>query len=189
MLAIFMLRPQPEPARPQRKFALEEILIAEGSDWNWWYGPEHHSANDREFDELYRKHLSNVYQALGASRPITWRSRSPAEPSGLLCAANGLHPSAHYGTAHPLFRVDGRRDLYRGSPRRFHARQAVPAGLVYAGIDEENVYGRLDFVGDAVPATQFDLVLNVESGAGDTQLQRRSGSMCVWIWAKFGIGR
>ena len=50
----------------QRKLALEELFIAEGSDWNWWYGPEHHSANDREFDELYRKHLSNVYQALGA---------------------------------------------------------------------------------------------------------------------------
>ena len=25
------------------------MLIAEGSDWNWWYGPEHHSANDRDF--------------------------------------------------------------------------------------------------------------------------------------------
>ena len=47
----------------QRALAFEEILIAEGSDWNWWYGPEHHSANDRDFDELYRKHLSNVYQA------------------------------------------------------------------------------------------------------------------------------
>src|SRR5258708_15426253 len=30
----------------QRTLAFEEILIAEGSDWNWWYGPEHHSAND-----------------------------------------------------------------------------------------------------------------------------------------------
>ena len=53
----------------QRKLAFEEILIAEGSDWNWWYGPEHHSANDRDFDELYRKHLSNIYQALGATPP------------------------------------------------------------------------------------------------------------------------
>src|SRR5207244_13581386 len=53
----------------QRKLAFEELLIAEGSDWNWWYGPEHHSANDREFDELSRNNLSNVYQALGASPP------------------------------------------------------------------------------------------------------------------------
>src|SRR5262249_9217449 len=33
----------------QRALAKEELLIAEGSDWNWWYGPEHHSANDRDF--------------------------------------------------------------------------------------------------------------------------------------------
>ena len=56
------------------------MLIAEGSDWNWWYGPEHHSANDREFDELYRKHLSNVYQALGARRRTIWRSPFSAAP-------------------------------------------------------------------------------------------------------------
>src|SRR3989475_3208808 len=59
----------PGAIESQRKLAFEEILIAEGSDWNWWYGPEHHSANDRDFDELYRKHLSNVYQALGARPP------------------------------------------------------------------------------------------------------------------------
>src|SRR6185437_2469502 len=49
--------------------AYEELLVAEGSDWNWWYGPEHHSANDRDFDELYRSHLANVYRVLGANPP------------------------------------------------------------------------------------------------------------------------
>src|SRR5947209_4456413 len=39
-----------------RKLAYEELLIAEGSDWDWWYGPEHHTANDADFDELYRSH-------------------------------------------------------------------------------------------------------------------------------------
>src|SRR3954466_548133 len=53
----------------QRALAYEELFIAEGSDWNWWYGPEHHTANDADFDELYRKHLSNVYQALGGAAP------------------------------------------------------------------------------------------------------------------------
>src|SRR5262249_55870480 len=52
-------------APDKRNLAFEELLIAEGSDWNWWYGPEHSTANDRDFDELYRKHLSNVYVALG----------------------------------------------------------------------------------------------------------------------------
>ena len=65
----FYTQASPRCSEEQRKLAFEELLIAEGSDWNWWYGPEHHSANDREFDELYRKHLSNVYQALGVAPP------------------------------------------------------------------------------------------------------------------------
>ena len=49
--------------------AKEELYIAEGSDWCWWYGDDHGSANDREFDALYRKHLSNIYVILGAQPP------------------------------------------------------------------------------------------------------------------------
>ena len=49
----------------KRQLAYEELLIAEGSDWNWWYGPEHGSENRPEFDQLYRDHLKNVYRALG----------------------------------------------------------------------------------------------------------------------------
>ena len=37
--------------------AYESVLAAEGSDWCWWFGPEHSTANDAEFDELFRKHL------------------------------------------------------------------------------------------------------------------------------------
>src|SRR5277367_5335630 len=49
--------------------AFEALLAAEGSDWCWWYGPEHASANDAEFDELYRQHLTEVYAALGEHVP------------------------------------------------------------------------------------------------------------------------
>jgi hypothetical protein len=52
-----------------RLLAYEELLIAEGSDWCWWYGPEHSSDNRPEFDQLYRDHLSNVYRALGLDPP------------------------------------------------------------------------------------------------------------------------
>jgi len=43
--------------------------VAEGSDWCWWYGPEHSTANDAEFDALYRKHLTGIYLALGKIAP------------------------------------------------------------------------------------------------------------------------
>src|SRR6266436_2775770 len=53
----------------RRRLAFEELLIAEGSDWCWWYGPEHDSANRVEFDQLYRSHLANVYRFLNLSPP------------------------------------------------------------------------------------------------------------------------
>ena len=113
----------------QRKLAYEELLIAEGSDWNWWYGPEHHSANDSDFDELYRKHLSNVYTALGGvppdhlARPI----------SGVLarievCAADGLCAAHDRWAGEQLFCLDGRGDVQQRPPGRQHARQVVCAG-------------------------------------------------------------
>ncbi|HYA89083.1 MAG TPA: glycoside hydrolase family 57 protein [Nitrospirota bacterium] len=49
--------------------AWEEIYIAEGSDWCWWYGDDHYSANDAEFDLLFRTHLMNVYRIIGLDIP------------------------------------------------------------------------------------------------------------------------
>jgi len=59
----------PDAPEAGRQLAYEELLIAEGSDWNWWYGPEHGSDNREEFDQLYRDHLANVYRALGLNPP------------------------------------------------------------------------------------------------------------------------
>ena len=44
--------------------AREEMFVAEGSDWFWWYGDDHSSDHDRDFDELFRRHVQNVYRAL-----------------------------------------------------------------------------------------------------------------------------
>ena len=49
--------------------AREEILIAEGSDWFWWYGDDHSSDHDLAFDELFRRHVRNVYVALDKPVP------------------------------------------------------------------------------------------------------------------------
>ncbi len=49
--------------------AWNEIYIAQGSDWFWWYGDDHSSALDSLFDHLFRKHLRNVYTLLGSNPP------------------------------------------------------------------------------------------------------------------------
>jgi hypothetical protein len=157
----------------QRKLAFEEILIAEGSDWNWWYGPEHHSANDRDFDELYRKHLSNVYQALGATppdylaQPITAAEVRPAfTPQTAYIHPHITGEKIRYfewlGAA--IFTADQRAGA-------MHGKQFL-LDSVYAGIDSAFVYGRLDFAGP-VPDMDFDVVVNLESWAiGDARPRR-----------------
>ncbi|MHB8501383.1 MAG: glycoside hydrolase family 57 protein [Candidatus Acidiferrales bacterium] len=57
------------PSETALKAAQESLLAAEGSDWCWWFGPEHSTANDAEFDALYRKLLTAVYLALGQVAP------------------------------------------------------------------------------------------------------------------------
>jgi hypothetical protein len=44
---------------------------------------------------------------------------------------------------------------------------------VHAGIDEANVYGRLDFLGKP-PEKDFELLVNLESWAADSQRPRRA---------------
>ena len=67
-------QPAPPPAgRPPADAALarawEELYVAEGSDWFWWYGDDHTSGQDDAFDELFRRHLKNVYRFLGQPAP------------------------------------------------------------------------------------------------------------------------
>jgi alpha-amylase/alpha-mannosidase (GH57 family) len=49
--------------------AWEELYIAEGSDWFWWFGDDHSSSQDAQFDYLFRKHLQNVYLLIGDTPP------------------------------------------------------------------------------------------------------------------------
>jgi len=180
----FYAQAAPGASEVQRKLAWEEILIAEGSDWNWWYGPEHHSANDRDFDELYRKHLSNIYQALGGTppdylaQPITGGGGRPAfTPQSAY-----IHPrvtgdmvryfewmgAAHYTADHRSGSMHGKQFLLDG---------------VYAGIDEHYVYGRLDFAGK-VPEDPFALVVNVESLTNHSTDPRRELRLEVTVEAR-----
>jgi alpha-amylase/alpha-mannosidase (GH57 family) len=146
----------------QRKLAWEELLIAEGSDWNWWYGPEHHSANDRDFDELYRKHLSNVYHALEGI---------PPEELGTPIISGVVRPSYLPQTAYVRARVDGLVSGYfewMGAASftadqrsmAMHGKQFL-LDAVYAGVDADSVSGRLDFH-HSPPEGAYRLVVNVE---------------------------
>ncbi len=130
----------------RRSVALEELLIAEGSDWCWWYGPEHSSENRPEFDKLFRDHLANVYRFLALappeelSRPIL-KIAVPefhAPPSGpIQPVIDGEVTSFFEWLGAGVYRVDARSGAMHG--RTHFVRE------LYYGHDASNLYLRLDF--------------------------------------------
>ena len=134
--------------------AYEELLIAEGSDWCWWYGPEHDSANRPEFDQLYRSHLANVYRFLNLtppeelSRPILRIST----PDVRVPPTGAIHPTID-GEVTSYFEWMG-AGLYRVDERSgsMHGKKFLVSEVLF-GSDGQNLYLRVDFR----PGTEAEL--------------------------------
>jgi alpha-amylase/alpha-mannosidase (GH57 family) len=140
-----------------RKLAYEELLIAEGSDWCWWYGPEHHSDNREEFDELYREHLSNVYRALGKAppaelaRPILQSQQgelheAPKNPIQVTLDGEVTNSFEWMGAGH--YRPDVRFGAMHGGIPVLHE--------IFYGTDGKHLFVRLDGAGEAVFSVEFE---------------------------------
>ena len=127
------------------KMAQEELWIAEGSDWNWWYGPEHSTSNDEQFDHLYRTHLSNIYRLLDGCPPDAlaapikrikaWDVATP--PSGLMEATiDGKVTSYFEWLGAGVYTPDKRAGSMHGAAQYFDA--------LYYGHSLHALYLRLD---------------------------------------------
>src|SRR5579862_2392842 len=125
--------------------AFESIMAAEGSDWCWWYGPEHSSANYAEFDAIYRTYLREVYAALGEEAPEALTIPIKGRPE----------VAQHEDPANYLqVKVDGRESSYfewmgagyYAADRHtsaMHGRMFILGDLMY-GFDAEHLFVRLD---------------------------------------------
>jgi len=128
-----------------RKLAYDELLIAEGSDWNWWYGPEHGSDNRPEFDQLYRDHLANVYRALGEEPPanlsqpiLTSQPGAFHEPpsNSLSVVLDGEVTSPFEWMGAGRYRPDPRSGAMDGGE--------PPVREIFYGCDESHLFVRVD---------------------------------------------
>jgi len=84
--------------------AWRHIMIAEGSDWFWWFGDHHHSDLDHIWDRDFRRHLQEVYRILGErvperlflplleQAPSTLPSRPQAELDPVIDGLVGIGP-------------------------------------------------------------------------------------------------
>ncbi len=55
--------------RDQTDAVENHFLSAECSDWFWWYGDDHSTAFDMEFDQLFREHLIDIYNIMRIPAP------------------------------------------------------------------------------------------------------------------------
>jgi len=77
---------------PERQAAAErQLAVCEGSDWFWWFGDYNPAAAVSDFEQLFRQHLSNLYQLLGVEPP----------ESLARVFAHGKGSPAHGGTMRP----------------------------------------------------------------------------------------
>jgi alpha-amylase/alpha-mannosidase (GH57 family) len=132
--------------------AWEKIYIAEGSDWNWWYGDEHPTDEIDKFDQLFRKQLMMVYRLLGAKIPekLNKSIKTSYERISVIYPDKFITPT-----------IDGKKTSFREWEKSGLFIPASAGGSmhristlikeIYFGYDYDNLFLRMD-TGPDVPA-------------------------------------
>lgn len=155
---------------PNIEAAHRELMIAEGSDWFWWYGEPNNSGQDFVFDYMFREHLKNVYILLDKNPPenldtsLITRIEIPFKhPTGDISpkmdGASGS--STDWYHAGNLSLLDG--PVYRENK--------IIDKIMY-GCDSQNMYFRL----------------NVSKGSGDGSFTNRINQFYLYIRNASNIG-
>lgn len=127
------------------EYAKKELLIAEGSDWFWWYGDDHETAYAEEFDSLFREHLANVYRFARQEPPreLFEKIKGTTESSGIEPPMRLIRP-----------KLDGRASSYtewinaglyfpKGGAEMMHQASGQIKCILF-GFDADNIYIRVD---------------------------------------------
>jgi len=119
------------------------LLAAEGSDWFWWYSPEHFSGRDEEFDAAFRGLLRNAYRLGG--RPVPADLEQPIK-----CGQEEVHFPRNPVTAV----LDGRETSYYEWLGAGHFLRHLAGGAMHGppeavteflfGWDREHLYLRIE---------------------------------------------
>jgi alpha-amylase/alpha-mannosidase (GH57 family) len=144
---------QPEATEENNPEAWEALYAAEGSDWFWWFGEGHSSNQDAMFDQLFREHLTTLYQAL--NQPVPIEVRQPVEPH----LPRGDHRPE--GFIHPVIDGNGDEQDWDRAGRieiggaRGTMHQSTLVQRLWYGVDHLNLYLRVDFKAGAKPGVDL----------------------------------
>ncbi len=157
-----------------RPGAWHALHSAEGSDWFWWFGTDHHTQDKALFDRILREHLAATYERRDAAPP-PWVSE-PIVRTGPVD-----DESRPLGFLRPV--VDGRRTSYfewkaagrrRGDTGAAMHRGESGLSEMFYGFDETRLFLRLDLApGAGTEAARLGLV--IRSGASEARLETGAG--------------
>ena len=147
----------------------KELYISEGSDWFWWFGDDHFSAQAEVFDKLFRTHLVNIYKLLKLNVPAYLYN--PIKKSS---KTGGIRKPSYYitpkidsiNTSFFDWSSSGEYDL-KADAGSMHAGGDIFKKLIY-GFDSDNLYLRFDTSFNDMPGEKIILQINVFSKENTT---------------------
>jgi alpha-amylase/alpha-mannosidase (GH57 family) len=178
--ALAQAEEQGELPREQLEAARGHLLVAEASDWFWWYGDDFTTENAPEFDALFRRRVAQAWRALGLppperlGRPIIAPSKDAAHASSVVVQptrlieppidgyAKGYYDWAGAGSYRPGTQSGGA--MFRG--------QGVFT-QVWFGFSKTHLYLRLDPAKGADLAGELRLILVRPGGGGEKIVRMR----------------
>jgi hypothetical protein len=152
--------------REQVEAARAHLLVAEGSDWFWWYGDDFTTDNAPEFDALFRHRVAQVFHELGRpvperlGRPIIAPHKDPAQGAAVVVQPRRLISPAIDGYSRRYFEWSG-AGFYRPGATNggsmFRGQGAFQE--LWFGFSQQELFLRLDPVAGTELAGELHVVL------------------------------
>jgi alpha-amylase/alpha-mannosidase (GH57 family) len=134
--------------------AWKAIYVAEGSDWNWWYGDEHTTETQQDFDELFRLNLIKAYKEMGKEVPQHLFVPVPREDRGItpVVTIRGFIEPKIDGLVTSYYEwYQGAYMDVKKSGGSMHRAESILSRLYY-GFNKDNLFLRID---PAIPFGEF----------------------------------
>src|SRR5438132_915357 len=146
--------------------ACREALIAEGSDWFWWFGRSHDSGMDQIWDSLFRLHLRNIYMSCQQPPPASLYQSivKDAESSASKRPDRKITPKLNGAVDHEEWNAAGYVDV-----TALFGAMHPPKGAIrriWFGHDDRNLYLRFDLLGGGRPprAVELEMLFSARPG-------------------------
>jgi alpha-amylase/alpha-mannosidase (GH57 family) len=185
--------------------AWEILRAACGSDWCWWYGEDHSSENDAEFDRLFRRHLIALYRALGLPAPealqqtlISARRASAASTSAPTASVrptiDGVHTTPDEWAGAGVHRPAQGGAMHRGQPELLAVRFGIGDEKLHLLLEASAPARTLLQASELLVSFQGDVALRyrVQASEGRTEVRRSERLGIGWVasptWAVVAAG-